>query len=96
MPDCPLHVRTQRGPEPGIVGEASVVSRFGETPHEAAPKIGHVTVARVEAEERRLVTARPRIRWRTTEHLRPVSREPLYVLRVLARMRERMVELRVG
>jgi hypothetical protein len=96
MLDCPLHVRPQCGPELRIAGEASVVSRCDEALHEAAPKIGHVTVARVQVEQRRLVAARPRIRWRAAQHLRPVGGQPLYVLRVLARMRERVAELWVG
>ena len=44
----------------------------------------------------RLVAAGLRVAGRPAQHLRPVGRQPLDVLGVLAGMRERVVELRVG
>jgi hypothetical protein len=44
----------------------------------------------------RLVAARLREGLRSAEHLGPVRREALDVLRVLVAVRERMVQLRIG
>jgi hypothetical protein len=92
----PLRVGAQCRPERRIAGEASVISGCEEAVCEAVAEVGYVTVARVQFEEGRLLTARPGIRRRAAGHLRPVSRQPLDVVRVLARMRERVVELGVG
>ena len=85
-----------RGPELGVVGQPRVVHRLDEAGDEAPAQVGHVAVARVHAAAGR--TGRPsrRSTRRAAHDLGPVGREPLDVLRVLVRVRERVVQLGVG
>jgi hypothetical protein len=50
----------------------------------------------VQQHKPRLVAALARVNGRPAHGFREVRREPLNVLRMLARVRERMVQLRVG
>jgi AcrR family transcriptional regulator len=93
----PLDVGAQRDAEPRGVGPADIVGGEHEAVGEPPAEVAHVTVARVQYHQAGLVAAPlggvPR---RSAHHLGQVGGEPLDVLRILARMRERVVQLRVG
>ncbi len=91
--DGPLHVGPQCGPELGVVRQLRVVGRGHEARHEPPAEVGHVAVAAVQPHHRRLVAVLLGERRRPAEHLGPVRRQPLHVLRMLVRVRERVVEL---
>ncbi len=92
-----LDVGAQRGAEPRVIGPAGVVGGEHEAVREPPAEVAHVTVAGVHQHQRRLVAAPlggvPR---RPAHHLGQIGGEPLGVPRILARMRERMVQLGVG
>jgi AcrR family transcriptional regulator len=93
----PVDARAQRGPEPRLIGPARVVGGEHEAVREPPAEIAHVTVARVQQHQAGLVAAPlGRVGRRAAHHLGQVGGEPLDVPRVLARVRERMVQLRVG
>ena len=93
----PVDVGAQRGPEPRLIGPAGVVGGEHEAVREPPAEIAHVPVARVHHHQAGLVaTALGRVPWRPAHHLGQIGGEPRYVLRILVRVRERMVQLRVG
>jgi AcrR family transcriptional regulator len=93
----PVDVGAQRGPEPRLIGPAGVVGGEHEAVREPPAEVAHVTVTRMQQHHAGLVAAAlGGVRRRAAHHLSQVGGEPLDVPRVLARMRERMVKLRVG
>jgi hypothetical protein len=84
-----------RGTEVRIGRQAGVIHRRVEAGEEALAEIAHVTVPRVHLQQRGLVAARARVQRWATHHLGPVGGQSLDVLRMLAGMRERVVELGV-
>jgi AcrR family transcriptional regulator len=93
----PADVGAQRGPEPRVIGPAGVVGGEHEAVREPPAEVAHVAVTRVHHHQAGLVaTALDGVPRRPAHHLGQVGREPLDVLRILARVRERMVQLRVG
>ena len=59
-------------------------------------QIAHLAVPAVQRQDLRFVSAGGREGRRPAEHLRPVRAQPFDVLRMLVRVRERMVQLRIG
>jgi hypothetical protein len=92
----PFDVRADGGAELRVVRPARVVGREHEAVGEPAAEVAHVPVARVQQQQAALAAAvLPRVPGRAAHGLGQVGRQPLDVLRVLARVRERVVELRV-
>jgi len=95
--DRPVDVGADRGPEPRVAGPAGVVGGEHEAVGEAAAEVAHVAVARVQQDQGALVAAvLPRVPGRAAHRLGQVGGQPLDVQRVLPRVRERVVQLRVG
>jgi AcrR family transcriptional regulator len=93
----PVDVGPQCGAEPRVIGPVGVVGGEHEAVREPPAEVAHVTVARVHQHQARLVAAPPGgVPRRPAHHLGQVGGEPLDVLRILVRVRERMVQLRVG
>ena len=93
----PVDVDAQRDAEPRVVGPVGVVGRQHEAVREPAAEVAHVAVARVQQHQAGLVAAAlGRVLRRAAHHLGQVGGQPLDVLRVLIRVRERVVQLRVG
>jgi AcrR family transcriptional regulator len=93
----PVDVRAQRGAEPRLIGPAGVVGGEQEAVRESPAEVAHVAVTRVHQHQAGLVaTALGGVPRRPAHYLGQVGGEPLDVLRMLARMRERVVQLRVG
>ncbi len=67
--------------------------RHARSTHETLAEIAHVAVAGVHVQHAGLVAGGLRVGRRAAQHLRPIGRQPLDVLRVLAGMRKRMVQL---
>jgi AcrR family transcriptional regulator len=94
--DRPFHVGAQRGAEFLVPRQPGVVGRAEEALHEPAPQVRHVSHPRVHVYEAGLVAAPVlRIARRPAHHLGPVRGEPLHVLRILPRVRERVVQFRI-
>jgi hypothetical protein len=87
-----------RAGPPGTLGrrKTGVVGGRHEAGHEPAVELAHVAASGVQRDEVRLVATSSGVGRRTADHLGPVRRQSLDVLRVLARMGERVIELRVG
>jgi hypothetical protein len=95
--DRAFDVAPDGGAERRVGRPAGVVGRAHEAVGEAAAEVAHVAVARVQQHQGALVAAvLPRVPGRPAHRLGQVGGEPLDVLRVLARVRERVVQLRVG
>jgi exopolyphosphatase/pppGpp-phosphohydrolase len=90
-----LHIGAHDRPELGIAGQPRVIHSQHEASHEAAAKITHITVPGMHLQHRRLIATLPRVTRRSTQHLTPISRKALDMLRMLPRMRERMIQLRI-
>ncbi len=92
----PFDVGADRRAELRVGRPARVVGRQHEAVGEPAAEVAHVPVARVQQQQVALVAAvLPRVPGRPAHGLGQVGGQPLDVLRVLARVRERVVELRV-
>ncbi len=92
----PLDAGPEHGPEPRVVRPAGVVGREHEAVREPPAQVAHVPVTGMHHDQGGLVAAPlPRVPRRPAHHLRQVGGEPLDVPRVLARMRERVVQFRV-
>lgn len=89
----PLHVSAKHGAKFGVLGQPGVVGGTDEAVHESPAQIAHVSVACVHVLQPALVAARLRVPRRPAHDLGPVSGQPLNVLRVLAGMGERVVQL---
>jgi hypothetical protein len=95
--DRAFDVAADGGAEGRVGRPAGVVGRAHEAVGEATAEVAHVAVARVQEHEGTLVAAvLPRVRRRAAHRLGQVGGEALDVLRILARVRERVVQLRVG
>jgi hypothetical protein len=95
--DRSVDVGADGGPELRVGGPAGVVGGGHEAVREPAAEVAHVPVARVQQHQGALVAAvLPRVPRRPAHRLGQVGRQPLDVQRVLARVRERVVQLRVG
>jgi AcrR family transcriptional regulator len=95
--DGPLHIGTQCGAKLWVIRQPGVVGRRDEAVDEPAGQVAHVAIPGMHADEERLVAAPASgVVGRPAHHLRPVGRQALDVLRVLARVGERVVELRIG
>src|SRR3954452_1031426 len=91
----PLHVVAQHCTKLLVRRELGIVCGTHEAVDEPLRQIAHVAVARAHRDEVALVAAGLGIGRRSTDDLSPVRRQTLNVLRMLAGMREGMVELRV-
>jgi hypothetical protein len=100
----PRPSRTRRRPRPSSctrarrqrrrpLGQFGVIEGAFEAVEEALTDSARVSVARMHAQNARLVAARLRVAGRPAHHFRRVGRQPLDMLRILVRMRERVVEL---
>jgi hypothetical protein len=95
--DRALDVAADGGAERRVGRPAGVVGRAHEAVGEAAAEVAHVPVPRVQQHQGALVAAvLPRVPGRPAHRLGQVGGEPLDVQRILARVRERVVQLRVG
>ena len=72
----------QGGPELRVIGQPSVVGGLDEAPDEPLPQVVFYPLVGVDVQHRRVATADLRVDRRTSEHLGPVARQPLHVLRM--------------
>ena len=81
-------------PKIGVIGQRRIICGSNEAFDKPPSEIALRSRPGVEFEHRRLPAARLRIKWRPAEYLRPVTGQPLDVLR-MARVRKRVVQFGV-
>jgi hypothetical protein len=90
-----LHIGTHGSTELRIIRQPSIIHSQHEASYEPATKITHITVPGMHMQHRQLIATLLRVTGRSTQHLTPISRKALNMLRMLPRMRERMIQLRI-
>ena len=90
----PGHVLTQRVAEFIIFRQMRILRSLHKAGNKTRAEVVASARAGVDFEHRRMAAAQPRVARRTTEDLRPIPREPRYMVRV-AGVREGVVQDRV-